>query len=74
MGSVLSFGLSKIATGISFAIFDVIWPLSKLILYFMGFVLIITFVGNIAGILGFFLFLVMFYYYVKGIIFIEPSS
>jgi hypothetical protein len=74
MGSVLSFGLSKIATGVSFAIFDIIWPLTKLILYFMGFVLIITFVGNIAGILGFFLFLVMFYYYVKGIIFIEPSS
>ena len=44
---------------------DVVWPVSKVLIYFMGFVLVLTFIGNIAGILGFFIFMLMFYYYVK---------
>ena len=59
---------------IKFAIVKVIFPISKLMLIFMAFVLVITFIANIAGIIGFFLFMLMFYYYVKGIIFIEPKT
>jgi hypothetical protein len=51
----------------------IIFPIAKLMFLFMAFVLVITFIANIAGIIGFFLFILMFYYYVKGIIFIEPS-
>jgi hypothetical protein len=51
----------------------VIFPIAKLMFLFMAFVLVVTFIANIAGIIGFFLFILMFYYYVKGIIFIEPS-
>ncbi len=71
--SFLSFGLDKVFNGVVAGI-GIVKFVTIPMLYFMGFVLIITFIGNIAGILGFFLFLVMFYYYVKGIIFIEPSS
>lgn len=55
-------------------IFVVIIPLTKLMVFFMGFVLVVTFIANISGIIGFFLFMIMFYYYVKGIIFIEPNK
>jgi hypothetical protein len=39
----------------------------------MAVVLVVTFIANISGILGFVIFIVMFYYYVKGIIYIEPA-
>jgi hypothetical protein len=71
MGSVISWGLEKTSNGVSYALIVVV-PVFKIMTYFMGFVLIMTFIGNIAGILGFFIFMAMFYYYVKGIIFIEP--
>ncbi len=74
MGSVISVVFDKITSLVSFSFGSVIWPLTKILVYFMGFVLIITFIGNIAGILGFFLFMVMFYYYVKGIIYIQPAT
>ena len=48
-------------------------PLTKLMVFFMGFVLVVTFIANISGIIGFFIFMIMFYYYVKGVIFIEPK-
>jgi hypothetical protein len=66
--------ISLIIDAVVYSIAEVIWPISKVLIYFMGFVLILTFIGNISGILGFFLFMLMFYYYIKGIIFIEPSS
>jgi len=56
-----------------FAIFTVIIPVTKIMVFFMGFVLVVTFIANISGIIGFFIFMIMFYYYVKGIIFIEPK-
>ncbi len=52
----------------------VVIPLIKVMILFMGFVLVVTFIANISGIIGFFLFMIMFYYYVKGIILIEPSK
>ncbi len=73
MGSVISLVFDKIIAGVSFVFGSVIFPILTPFVYFMGFVLIITFIGNIAGILGFFLFMIMFYYYVKGIIFIQPT-
>jgi hypothetical protein len=66
--------IDKIYTIVSYSFGYVVWPITKILVYFMGFVLIITFIGNIAGILGFFLFMVMFYYYVKGIIYIQPAT
>ncbi len=74
MGGVISWVLDKIVNGVWLSLSEVVWPLTKVLIYFMGFVLILTFIGNIAGILGFFIFILMLYYYVKGIIFIEPSS
>lgn len=64
-------GLFKVT---KFVILKIVIPLTKLMVFFMGFVLVITFIANIAGIIGFFIFMVMFYYYVKGIIFIEPNK
>ena len=58
---------------IKFVSLNIIFPVAKLMFFFMAFVLIITFIANIAGIIGFFIFILMFYYYVKGIILIEPS-
>ena len=56
------------------SIIYVIIPVTKAMVFFMGFVLVVTFIANISGIIGFFIFMIMFYYYVKGIIFIEPSK
>lgn len=58
---------------IKFVSLKIIFPVAKLMFFFMAFVLMITFIANIAGIIGFFIFILMFYYYVKGIILIEPS-
>jgi hypothetical protein len=69
MGSLISY----IIAGIKYAIMDVILPMAQILLYFMFIVLIVTFIANISGILGFFIFMIMFYYYVKGIIYIEPA-
>jgi len=55
-----------------YAIVHVIIPLFPLALYFLFFCMILTLVGNISGILGFFFFIVMFYFYAKGIIFYQP--
>lgn len=74
MGGLISWVLDKIVNGVWLGLSEVVWPITKILVYFMGFVLILTFIGNIAGILGFFIFILMLYYYVKGIIFIEPSS
>ena len=72
-GEIFSLGIGSIITGIKFSIISVIFPMSKILLYFMAVVLVVTFIANISGILGFVIFIVMFYYYVKGIIYIEPA-
>jgi len=73
MGSLISLvqGLFIVT---KFAIFNIVIPVTKLMVFFMGFVLVVTFIANISGIIGFFLFMIMFYYYVKGVIFIEPNK
>ena len=58
---------------LNFIIMKAVIPLTKLMFFFMGFVLVVTFIANISGIIGFFIFMIMFYYYVKGVIFIEPK-
>jgi hypothetical protein len=62
-----------IISAIKFSITGIIFPMAKILLYFLFIVLIITFIANISGILGFLIFMLMFYYYVKGIIYIEPA-
>ena len=68
----------KVVEGIfkvtKYIILEIVIPFTKLMAFFMGFVLVITFIANIAGIIGFLIFMLMFYYYVKGIIFIEPNK
>jgi hypothetical protein len=49
-------------------------PLTKYIFYFMMFCFALTLIGNLAGIFGFFIFVIVFYYYVKGILFIQPPT
>ena len=66
---IIKYILEKVGNLFSYIIF----PVAQYMLYFMAIILIITFVANISGIIGFFLFILMFYYYVKGIIFIDPA-
>ena len=66
---LITFILGKVGNIFSYLIF----PLAQIMLYFMFIVLIVTFIANISGLIGCCLFMLMFYYYVKGIIFIEPA-
>jgi hypothetical protein len=72
MGGVLGV-VTKIFGVVKFIVSNVIFPMAQILLYFMFIVLILTFIANISGILGFLIFMLMFYYYVKGIIYIEPA-
>jgi hypothetical protein len=72
MGAVLS-AVVHIMGAVKYVITNVIFPMAQILLYFMFIVLVLTFIANISGILGFFIFMIMFYYYVKGIIYIEPA-
>ncbi len=65
--------IGYIVSAVKYSITGIIFPMAKILLYFLFVVLIITFIANISGILGFFIFMIMFYYYVKGIIYIEPA-
>ena len=69
MGAVLAKGIE----GVSFVATKVIIPLAKLSLYIVLLCLAFSIISNLAGILGLIIFMVIFYYYVKGIIFIEPN-
>ncbi len=65
--------VTKLFVAVKWVTINVVFPITKIMFFFMAFVLMVTFIANIAGILGFFIFILMFYYYVKGIIMIEPS-
>ena len=65
--------VTKLFITVKWVTVNVIFPITKIMFFFMAFVLIFTFIANIAGIIGFFIFILMFYYYVMGIIMIEPS-
>jgi hypothetical protein len=69
VGEIIVYVLGKIGTVFT----SVVLPLAQIMLYFMFIVLIVTFIANISGIIGCCLFMLMFYYYVKGIIFIDPA-
>ena len=73
MGALVSL-VSGLFIITKFSIFNIVIPVTKLMVFFMGFVLVVTFIANISGIIGFFIFMIMFYYYVKGVIFIEPNK
>lgn len=69
---VIAYFVQIIVQLMYYAIVHIIIPLIPISLYFLFFCLILTLVGNLSGILGFFFFMVMFYFYVKGIIFYQP--
>ena len=69
MGGVISLIIDSIKNLFTYVIF----PVSRILTYVILVVLMATFIGNISGILGFFIFMYIFYYYVKGIILIEPE-
>jgi hypothetical protein len=64
--------LQTIIKIIYYAIVHIIIPLFPIALYFLFFCIILALIGNLSGILGFFIFMVLFYFYVKGIIFYQP--
>jgi hypothetical protein len=69
MGDIISLIVESVTSIFS----SVIFPIAQYMIYFMAIVLVVTFIANISGIIGFFIFILMFYYYVKGIIFIDPA-
>jgi hypothetical protein len=69
MGDIISLIVESVTSIFS----SVIFPIAQYMIYFLAIVLIVTFIANISGIIGFFIFILMFYYYVKGIIFIDPA-
>ncbi len=69
MGAVLAKGID----GVGFVLKKVIIPLGKLSLYIILLCFVFSVLANLAGIIGLILFMIIFYYYVKGIIFIEPN-
>jgi hypothetical protein len=69
MGAVLAKGIDGLKT----AIVKAIIPLCKLSLYILLVCLAFSILSNLAGIIGLIIFMVVFYYYVKGIIFIQPN-
>jgi hypothetical protein len=69
MGAILAKGIE----GISFVTRKVIIPLCKISLYVVLVCLVFSILANLAGVIGLIIFMIVFYYYVKGIIFIEPN-
>ena len=52
----------------------IIIPLSRLTFYLLIIAIALALVANLAGILGAIIFFIVFYYYVRGIIFVAPAG
>jgi hypothetical protein len=53
---------------------SVIMPTSRLVFYLLIIAMGIAIIANLAGILGAILFFIIFFYYVRGIIFVPPAN
>ncbi len=70
MGALISY----LIKGIIFTVTKLIIPLIKFMTYVMAVCFIFCVISNLAGLFGLIIFMMVFYYYVKGIIFIEPGG
>lgn len=70
MGSLISY----LVKGVMYVTSKIVVPLIKFMTYIMAVCFVFCVVSNLAGLFGLILFMFIFYYYIKGIIFIEPGG
>jgi hypothetical protein len=49
-------------------------PLSRLTFYLLVIAIFLALIANLAGLLGAIIFFIVFYYYVRGILFVKPAN
>jgi hypothetical protein len=49
-------------------------PLARLTFYLLVIAIFLALLANLAGLLGAIIFFIVFYYYVRGIIFVKPAT
>lgn len=64
----------KLIDAIVWTFKSIIIPLTRLTFYLLVIALFMALVANLAGILGAIIFFIAFYYYVSGILFVEPIT
>ena len=52
---------------------NILIPLSRLTLYLLVIAIFLALLANLAGLFGAIIFFIVFYYYVRGIIFVKPA-
>jgi hypothetical protein len=62
----------KVLDAIVWTFEKIIMPLTRLTFYLLVIALFMALIANLAGILGAIIFFIAFYYYVSGILFVEP--
>ncbi len=62
----------KVIDAIVWTFKNIIIPLTRLTFYLLIISLFMALIANLAGILGAIIFFIAFYYYVSGILFVEP--
>jgi hypothetical protein len=70
MGAIFSY----LIKGVIFATTQIMIPLIKIMTYVMAVCFVFCVISNLAGLFGLIIFMMIFYYYIKGIIFIEPGG
>ncbi len=70
MGSLISY----LVKGVMYVTSKIVVPLIKFMTYIMAVCFVFCVVSSLAGLFGLIIFMFIFYYYIKGIIFIEPGG
>ena len=52
---------------------SILIPLARLTFYLLVIAIFLALIANLAGLLGAIIFFIVFYYYVRGIIFVKPA-
>ncbi len=52
---------------------SILVPLGRLTFYLLIIAIFLALIANLAGLLGAIIFFIVFYYYVRGIIFVKPA-
>ena len=53
---------------------SILIPLARLTFYLLVIAIFLALIANLAGLLGAIIFFIVFYYYVRGIIFVKPAT
>jgi hypothetical protein len=64
----------SVLQGVVWTFQSILIPLSRLTFYLLIIAVFLAFIANLAGLLGAIIFFIVFYYYVRGIIFVKPAS